>query len=73
MIFTIRGLRKELKEQGHSRSHYQVIDSLRILKGAQINCQNLANGKETLFNAIDVLSFGNSDESGKLVLTNRVI
>lgn len=66
MIFTIRGLRKELKEQGHSRSHYQVIDSLRILKGAQINCQNLANGKETLFNAIDVLSFGNSDESGEV-------
>ena len=57
MTFTVNGIRKELKKQGKTRSHTQVIESLLILKGAQISCQNLATKTTLIFNPIDVLSF----------------
>lgn len=62
MTFTVNGIRKELKKQGKTRSHTQVIESLLILKGSQISCQNLETKTTLIFNPIDVLSFKKDDD-----------
>lgn len=62
MTFTVNKIRKELKKQGRTRSHTQVIDSLLILKGSQISCQNLDTKTTMIFNPIDVLSFRKTTE-----------
>lgn len=62
MTFTVNALRKELKRQGRTRSHTQVINSLLILKGSQISCQNLVTKTTMIFNPIDVLSFRKDDD-----------
>ena len=62
MTFTVNSIRKELKKQGKTRSHTQVIESLLILKGSQINCQNLKTKTTLIFNPIDVLSFKKDDD-----------
>lgn len=62
MTFTVNSIRKELKKQGKTRSHTQIIESLLILKGSQISCQNLATKTTLIFNPIDVLSFKKDDD-----------
>lgn len=62
MTFTVNSIRKELKRQGKTRSHTQVIESLLILKGSQISCQNLKTKTTLIFNPIDVLSFKKDDD-----------
>jgi hypothetical protein len=62
MTFTVNSIRKELKKQGKTRSHTQVIESLLILKGSQISCQNLKTKTTLIFNPIDVLSFKNDED-----------
>ena len=62
MTFTVNKIRNELKKQGRTRSHTQVIESLMILKGSQISCQNLATNTTMIFNPIDVLSFRKTNE-----------
>lgn len=62
MTFTVNSIRKELKKQGKTRSHTQVIESLLILKGSQISCQNLETKTTVIFNPIDVLSFKKDDD-----------
>lgn len=62
MTFTVNRIRKELKKQGRTRSHTQVLESLMILKGSQISCQNLETKTTMIFNPIDVLSFRKTDE-----------
>ena len=62
MTFTVNKIRKELKKQGRTRSHTQVIESLLILKGSQISCQNLETKTTMIFNPIDVLSFRKTTE-----------
>lgn len=62
MTFTVSKIRRELKKQGRTRSHTQVIESLMILKGSQISCQNLATKTTMIFNPIDVLSFRKTDQ-----------
>lgn len=57
LVFTVNQLRKEMKAQGHTRSHNQILESLLILKGSQINVQNLENGTKLLFNTVDILSY----------------
>lgn len=63
MVFTINQIRREMKNQGHTRSHRQVLESLLILKGSQISCQNLETGNHLVFSPIDVLSY-NDKNSG---------
>ncbi|MGI8543174.1 MAG: hypothetical protein ACR2MD_06795 [Aridibacter sp.] len=63
MTFTVNRIRKELKKQGRTRSHTQVIESLLILKGSQISCQNLETKTTMIFNPIDVLSFRKRDDT----------
>ena len=63
MTFTVNRIRKELKKQGRTRSHTQVIESLLILKGSQISCQNLETKTTMIFNPIDVLSFRKKDDA----------
>ena len=63
MTFTVNRIRKELKKQGRTRSHTQVIESLLILKGSQISCQNLETKTTVIFNPIDVLSFRKDEDS----------
>ncbi len=63
MTFTVNKIRKELKKQGRTRSHTQVIESLLILKGSQISCQNLETKTTMIFNPIDVLSFRKKDDA----------
>jgi hypothetical protein len=63
MTFTVNKIRKELKKQGRTRSHTQVIESLLILKGSQVSCQNLETKTTVIFNPIDVLSFRTDDDS----------
>lgn len=75
MMFTVNRIRKELKKQGRTRSHTQVIESLLILKGSQISCQNLETETTIIFNPIDVLSFRKSDDPGTpcyLIFSNIV-
>jgi len=62
MTFTVNRIRKELKKQGKTRSHTQVIESLLILKGSQISCQNLKTKTTLIFNPIDVLSLKEDDD-----------
>ena len=62
MTFTVNSIRKELKKQGKTRSHTQVIESLLILKGSQISCQNLRTKTTLIFNPIDFLSFKNDED-----------
>lgn len=62
MTFTINQIRKELKRQGRTRSHYQILDSLQILKGSEIVCQNLETGVKLSFNPIDVLCYTEKSE-----------
>lgn len=57
MTFTVNQLRKEMKRQGHTRSHKQILESLEILKKCQIDVVNLDSGKKMIFNTIDVLSY----------------
>lgn len=64
MTFTINQIRRELKKQGKSRSHYEVIDSLLILRRSGISCQNKITKRVTEFNPIDVLSFSEKSSSG---------
>ncbi len=63
MTFTVNRIRRELKKQGRTRSHTQVIESLMILKGSQISCQNLVTKTTMIFNPIDVLSFRKRDDA----------
>lgn len=63
MMFTVNKIRKELKKQGRTRSHSQVTESLLILKGSQISCQNLETKTTMIFNPIDVLSFRKNDDA----------
>ncbi len=62
MTFTVNQIRKELKKQGRTRSHYQILDSLQILKGSEIVCQNLDTGVKLSFNPIDVLCYTEKSE-----------
>ena len=66
MTFTVNKIRKELKKQGRTRSHTQVIESLMILKGSQISCQNLETKTTMIFNPIDVLSFRKTDKEADI-------
>jgi hypothetical protein len=50
MTFTVNSIRKELKKQGKTRSHTQIIESLLILKGSQISCQNLVLSNISFYN-----------------------
>lgn len=75
MVFTINQIRREMKEQGHTRSHRQVLESLLILKGSQINCQNLETGTNLVFNPIDVLSYNekNSGDEPCYLIFSRLV
>lgn len=55
MSFSINSLMEELAKYGHARSYYEVIDSLKILKGSQITCLNKLNNEEVIFNILDSL------------------
>lgn len=65
MSFTVNQIRKELKRQGKTRSHYEVISSLLILAGSGITCKNLLTNRVIVFKTIDVLSFGENKEDNE--------
>lgn len=63
LSFTINQIRKEMKEQGHSRSHKEVVKSLRILWNAGINCVNKETDLDLSFNVLDTLVLSKKNEA----------
>ena len=75
MTFTINQIRLELERQNHSRSHYEVIQALLILKGTQISILNKNTGVEMVFNPLETLVYkrsGSGNEPCYLIFSSIV-
>lgn len=75
MTFTINQLCEEMKKQNHSRSYKEIIQSLRIMRDAGINCVNLENDGDLSFSTIDVLYLSKKtsyDAPGYLIFSRPI-
>lgn len=63
--FTISQIRKELRKQGHSRSHDEILQSLLILRGSEISVTNLATKQTVVFSPISYLNYNRNNKGNE--------